>query len=232
MIAALIFDVDGTLAETEEYHRRAFNQAFVQSGLDWYWDDAMYRALLATTGGKERMLAFVADGFPEMLAAFRARVGEIHRLKTQLYTAAVAAGRVPLRPGITELLAQARAAGVTCAIATTTSMENVDALLSAALGAAWRDTFPVVAAGDMVANKKPAPDVYRLALSKLGYPAENSLAVEDSRNGVLSALAAGIPVVAVRSAYTCGDDLTHAVKVFDDPTSVSFAELQGVIERR
>lgn len=229
MIAALIFDVDGTLAETEEYHRRAFNQAFAQAGLDWYWDEATYRTLLVTTGGKERMLSFAGERFPEMLGGLRSRVMKLHQLKTRIYTRAVAGGNVPLRPGMMELIGEARAAGIICAIATTTSLENIAALLSATLGPSWNQTFPVIVAGDMVAQKKPAPDVYQLALSRLGLGPEHCLAIEDSRNGVLAARAAGLKVVGVRSAYTIGDDLAGAIRVFANPGEITLSALQALV---
>ena len=214
MIDTLIFDVDGTLAETEEVHRLAFNRAFADFGLPWVWDEALYRDLLAVTGGKERIAHYVSrdrdDGpvAPEILAG-------LHRRKTEIYTGMVAAGEIALRPGMADFLARARERGLTLAIATTTTPANVEALLLATLGADWRGVFPVVAAGDMVSRKKPAPDVYVLALEMLRKPAENCVAIEDSRNGVHSALAAGLHVIAVRSAFSDSDFTGASVKLDD-----------------
>ena len=210
VIRALIFDVDGTLAETEEVHRLAFNRSFAEAELPWQWDVPLYTRLLKVTGGKERMIAFAAMHDPSRLDEIAARVGDLHRRKTALYTAMIAGGEVTLRPGIRDVIALAEARGLRLAIATTTSEVNVDALLSATLGADWRATFPVVAAGDAVAAKKPAPDAYRLALRELNLPASEAIAIEDSTNGVSAARAAGLAVVAYRSPYLAQDDLTGA----------------------
>ncbi|WP_238366057.1 HAD-IA family hydrolase [Mesobacterium pallidum] len=204
---ALIFDVDGTLAETEEAHRRAFNDTFAAHGLGWHWDRALYRDLLHTTGGKERMRTWCgwigADPASVDIAA-------IHADKTARYGALIARGDVPLRPGIASLIADARAHGLPLAVATTTNLPNVEALIRATMGCAASAIFDVIAAGDMVATKKPAPDVYLLALKGLGLPAADTLAFEDSCNGLLSGQAAGIPVIACPSAYTDHEDFTGA----------------------
>ena len=225
LIDTVIFDVDGTLAETEEVHRRAFNRTFADFGLGWVWDEALYRELLGVTGGKERIAHFVARAGgaplePEFVAAMHAR-------KTAFYTEMVRAGEIALRPGISDFLAQLKERGLALAIATTTTPANVEALLGAALGADWRKMFPVVAAGDMVERKKPAPDVYLLALSLLGRKAESCVAVEDSRNGVRSALAAGLRVIAVRSAY-CDSDFTGASAQLPDCAGLSLELLDSL----
>ena len=226
MIDTLIFDVDGTLAETEEVHRLAFNRAFSDFGLPWVWDEALYLDLLTVTGGKERIgnyvsrLRNVEPVTPETIAA-------LHRRKTEIYTQMVAAGEIELRPGIADFLARARERGLTLAIATTTTPANVEALLLATLGADWRGVFPVVAAGDMVSRKKPAPDIYVLALQLLGKPAENCVAIEDSRNGVQSALAAGLRVIAVRSAFS-DSDFTGAAAKLEDCAGLSFDLLDNL----
>jgi len=228
LIDTVIFDVDGTLAETEEVHRRAFNQAFAEFGLGWVWDEALYRDLLRVTGGKERMAHYckkvLGDG--EMSPAL---IAELHQRKTAIYAGKVAAGEIALRPGIPEFLEEARSNGVVLAIATTTTPANVDALLDAALGADWREIFPVVAAGDMVERKKPAPDVYVLALERLGRDADRCIAVEDSRNGVVAAKAAGLRVIGVRSAYN-SDDLSGANLILPDCRDLSLALLRRLEE--
>lgn len=211
-VTAAIFDVDGTLAETEEVHRRAFNRAFADFGLEWRWDERLYRQLLLVTGGKERLAHFLdRNGLTTSVA-----IAELHRVKTHYYGEMIADGAAPLRPGVAETLEAARAAGVELAIATTTSAQNVEALLKPALGADWRHIFPKILAGDMVERKKPAPDIYQLALAELKAPPADCVAIEDSRNGVLAARGAGLTVLAVRSTYCRDDDLSDADLVLPD----------------
>ena len=204
---ALIFDVDGTLAETEDLHRRAFNDTFAAAGLDWHWDDATYLRLLKVTGGKERMRAWREEkGFGPDDAAITA----LHLAKTDRYTALVAEGALELRSGVADLIQDWVSAGGRVAIATTTSRANVEALCLAVFGVEAAAVFEVIAAGDEVAAKKPAPDVYLLALKRLGLEARDAVAIEDSRNGVLSARAAGLPVLVARSRFTAHEDLSAA----------------------
>ncbi|WP_201742182.1 HAD family hydrolase [Mangrovicoccus ximenensis] len=213
MLRALIFDVDGTLAETEEAHRRAFNETFAAAGLCWHWTATDYRRLLKITGGKERMRAW-RDGIGS--GPDEDGIAELHRQKTRRYGRIIACGEVPLRPGVAGLLRGARAVGLRLAVATTTARPNVDVLVRAATGRAAGDIFEVIAAGDEVAEKKPAPDVYLLALSRLGLEPGQAVAFEDSRNGLLSARGAGLDVVVTPSAYTAGEDFAGAACVLSD----------------
>lgn len=210
MPEALIFDVDGTLAETEELHRQAFNETFAAEGLDWHWSRADYHRLLKTTGGKERIARHVAEtgGSPA-----DHDIAALHRAKTDRYTALMAAGGLPLREGIADLIAQARADGLRLAVATTTSRPNVEALTLATFGQPAEAIFEVLACGDEVAAKKPAPDVYLLALQRLALPAGACIALEDSRNGLMSARAAGLRCIVSPSAYTEGEDFGGALAV-------------------
>jgi HAD superfamily hydrolase (TIGR01509 family) len=226
---ALIFDVDGTLADTErDGHRLAFNTAFAEHGLDWHWDEALYGELLAVTGGKERIRFYAERHAPEMLARadFPELVRRLHLAKTAHYVRIVDQGGLPLRPGVAHLIAEARAAGVRLAIATTTSPENVTTLLRASLAAAATDWFEVIGAGDVVPHKKPAPDIYRWVLERLGLPATACLAIEDSENGLQSSLAAGIPTVVTISEYTAGHDFRGARAVLPDLSATGLADLR------
>ncbi|HFQ15423.1 MAG TPA: HAD family hydrolase, partial [Rhodobacteraceae bacterium] len=133
---ALIFDVDGTLAETEEAHRAAFNQAFGEWDLGWRWDKPLYARLLDITGGKERLRHFVHTHRPENSERFDddANIIALHKRKTAIYMDRVSGGRIALRPGVARLLNEARAAGLTLAIATTTNLAPLQALFDGTLG--------------------------------------------------------------------------------------------------
>jgi HAD superfamily hydrolase (TIGR01509 family) len=207
-LRALIFDVDGTLAETEEAHRTAFNESFDDWGLGWHWTRKDYKRLLKTTGGKERMRVWqqeLPEGAPRLSDA---QIAQLHKEKTARYGAILARGELSLRPGVAELIAAGRDAGLKLAVATTTNLPNVEALSQCCWGRPATEVFDEIAAGDMVAAKKPAPDVFLLALDKLGLPADDCLAFEDSLNGLQSARGAGLRVVMTASAYT--EDEDHA----------------------
>ncbi|WP_457104076.1 HAD-IA family hydrolase [Methylobacterium sp. P5_C11] len=215
MLKALIFDVDGTLAETEDLHRQAFNRAFAEVGLPWDWAPALYADLLTVMGGKERLAHYIDTQHAAQADALHALAPEIHARKTAAYGALVAACRLPLRPGIGRLIAEARAAGIRLAVATTTSRPNVDQLVAVNF-APGLVPFDVIAAGDQADRKKPAPDVYLLALAGLGVAAADAVAFEDSAAGISSARAAGLPVLATRSRYTDSHRLDGAFSAVSD----------------
>lgn len=215
-LAALIFDVDGTLAETEELHRRAFNETFEAFGLPWCWDRPLYRRLLDVTGGKERLRSFIDTEVPPGGEAVLDRIAQLHAAKTTCYAELVEAGEAVLRPGVGELLEDARRSGLSLGIATTTNPANVDSLLRATLGAGGPRMFQAIAAGDEAAHKKPAPDIYRLALQRLGIEAGRCLAFEDSRNGLDAALGAGLSTIVTPSVYTEHQDFSGALEVRRD----------------
>jgi len=215
---AIIFDVDGTLADTEDAHRIAFNQAFADNDLDWHWDVALYDKLLKVTGGKERIKYYVSDFLtdydkPENFDDF---VKHLHKVKTAHYTGMMRAGSVPLRPGIKQLIEETHAAGIRLAIATTTTPENVSALLEVGLGKDWQKYFDSVGCGDIVPQKKPAPDIYNWVLDELKLAPQDCIALEDSRNGLLSAMAAGIKTYITTNPYTHRQDFDGAAGIFDD----------------
>jgi HAD superfamily hydrolase (TIGR01509 family) len=218
-LQALLFDVDGTLADTErDGHRPAFNQAFADAGLDWHWDVALYGKLLAVTGGKERMKHYIDRYRPDYNkpANFDQMVAELHQSKTRIYSALAARGGIPMRPGVKRLLIEARAAGLRLAIATTTTPENVTVLLEHSLGAGTQDWFEVIAAGDIVPAKKPAPDLYHYALEKMELDAAVCLAFEDSENGLRASLGANLKTLVTVNDYTLDHDFTGAAVVLSD----------------
>ena len=219
MLKALLFDVDGTLADTErDGHRPAFNTAFREFGLDWEWDVPLYGELLAVTGGKERMKYYVERFRPDYTkpADFDEMVAELHKAKTRHYTELLAQGGIPLRPGVERLLREAREAGLILGVATTTTPENVTALLRHSLADDGADWFAVIAAGDIVPAKKPAPDIYVWALQQLGLSPEECLAFEDSENGIRSSRGAGLKTVVTINDYTRDHEFTGALAVLTD----------------
>lgn len=212
---ALIFDVDGTLADTETAHLQAFNAAFAEVGLDWCWDEALYTRLLKVAGGKERLMHYWRMVDPEEARGCKVKetIDAVHAIKTRHYAERVGAGGLPLRPGIARLIAEAGQAGMPLAIATTTTPANLDALLQAPLGADWRRRFAAICDAGTTAVKKPAPDVYLAVLDRLGLEAGACLAIEDSENGLRAAQAAGIPTVVTPTAYSAQDHFDGALLV-------------------
>lgn len=217
-LAALIFDVDGTLADNEQDgHRVAFNRAFEDAGLDWFWDEATYSRLLEVFGGKERIRWFIEDFLedftpPEELDAF---IRRLHRRKTERYVELLGSGAIPLRPGVRRLIEEAHEAGLRLAIASTTTAKNVTALLTSAMGPESAGWFDVMACGDVVPDKKPAPDIYEYALEKLGLPAADCLAIEDTESGLASARAAGLKTLITVNSTTRDQDFSGAAVVLD-----------------
>lgn len=204
-LRALIWDVDGTLAETErDGHRVAFNRAFSEAGLDWFWDETEYGRLLAVTGGRERMLHYALQRgvHPCMTDALEPQMAQIHKRKNLFYQRLVEDGAIMLRPGVRRLLREARDAGLKQAIATTTSRGNVRALLDACLGTEYRSLFEVTVCGEDVRAKKPDPEVYLQALLQLGMLPSQCIALEDSRPGATAAFRAGLDTLLIPGTYT------------------------------
>jgi beta-phosphoglucomutase-like phosphatase (HAD superfamily) len=211
-VRALIFDVDGTIADTEEAHRQAFNAAFLEHGLPWDWSRGEYAELLRTSGGKERIEVYIGSLRldPREAARHMRMVQLIHATKTRIYGELIADGRAPLRPGVARLIGEARAAGVRLAIASTTTSANISALIGAQFGAGAWNWIEALACGDVVSNKKPAPDIFVRALGMLRLPARDCVALEDSVNGLRSAKAAGLYTVVTPTVWSEGQDFSGA----------------------
>ena len=221
-LQALIFDVDGTLANTErDAHLAAFNQAFATIGLDWHWSNELYHELLKVTGGKERIKHYITDYLEEFdVTPYAENVGEfakiVHAIKTENFISIISAGDLPLRTGVERLLREAKSAGLKLAIATTTTPANVDAIITHSIGKQWLDHFEIIAAGDMVPNKKPAGDIYTLALEHMGLEPEEALAFEDSQNGIHAATDAGLKSIITVNSYTATHSFDDALVVLSD----------------
>ena len=230
-LAALIFDVDGTLADTEEAHRAAFNEAFVECGLDWHWDRPLYTRLLEVSGGRERIAAYWREAQPAVRAVDGAAIADtvrrVHDLKTAAYGRRVADGEVALRPGVRALIDGARAAGLRLAIATTTSPANIAALLRAAIGPDWTLMLDSVEDASSAPRKKPDPQVYRQTLQRLRLPACACLAFEDSANGLAAAAAAGLATIVTPTAYTVHQRFDGALRVLPNLAGVDIAALRA-----
>jgi HAD superfamily hydrolase (TIGR01509 family) len=216
-LRALLFDVDGTLADTERAHLEAFNEAFRRSGLSWHWSVPLYGELLAVTGGKERIRFYIDRYAPPLNDPddLDALIVKLHAEKTRAYLDLLSSGRIGLRPGVARLLREARSAGLRLAIATTTTPANVTTLLDCALGAQARELFEYIGAGDVVPRKKPAPDIYHLVLEQAGLDPAECLAFEDSAGGLASARAAGLATLVTVNDFTRDQDFGGAVLVVD-----------------
>ena len=228
-LRALIFDVDGTLADTEQCHRLAFNAAFSEAGLAWEWDIPTYTRLLEVAGGKERMrhhISASADPLGELPAAeLDAIVDRLHAAKTVAYAALAGAGALQLRPGVADLIDTAHRAGLALAIATTTTPANIDTLLAGTLGSGWRQFFAVIEDASTALRKKPDPQAYLQALAGLGRAGTECIAFEDSQNGLRAARAAGIATVITPTDFTLHHDFTAATRVLPDLAGLTLDEL-------
>ena len=203
-LGAILWDVDGTLAETErDGHRVAFNLAFEQLGFPWRWSIERYGELLHVAGGRERLIADLETqpDAPDDPAERKALAAEVHRLKNSYYANLVSDCGLSFRPGVVELFDECERRGVPMGITTTTSRSNLDALMAVNLGPAWKGRFAAVVNGEDVTRKKPDPEVYERAVTEMGISPAEAVAVEDTPDGVAAARGAGVPVMVARSSY-------------------------------
>jgi HAD superfamily hydrolase (TIGR01509 family) len=209
----LIFDCDGVLVDTErDGHRVAFNRAFAAVGLEVEWDVGLYGELLKIAGGKERMTHYYNNtGWPKAHTA-ESLIPQLHKRKTAIFTELIASGSQPLRPGITRIVDEAHAAGIRLGVCTTSAADSVNGVLDL-MGTKRKTHFEVVLAGDVVAKKKPDPEIYNLAKQRLGLEGRDCVVIEDSRNGLLSAVGAGMPCLITKSAYTQDENFHEAARV-------------------
>lgn len=226
-LKALLFDVDGTLAETEELHRRSFNQAFQQRGLDWYWDETLYGELLSVAGGVERMCHYAERFELDETSCGEAFFKQLHRQKKRIYQELISSLGISLKPGIETLIGQARAEDIRLALVTSSNGENVRQLIRVTLGEEALGWFEVWVTGERVVTKKPDGTCYSLAVKELGLSPQDCLAIEDAEQGLRAARSVGVPTVITVSAYTGHDDFSDALFVFGlDDTGFTFERLK------
>ena len=231
-LSAVLFDVDGTLADTErDGHRVAFNQAFRDYDLEWSWDVALYGELLTITGGKERIRHYLQHYRPPFPSQDNLDqwIADLHRVKTSHFLALLKTGGIRLRPGVENLIQQLRTNGIKIAIATTTTPDNVIALLESTLGTGSPGWFDVIGAGDIVPLKKPAPDIYQWVIDQLGVSAAHCIAIEDSVNGLQSALAAGIRTIVTSSEYTHSQNFSGATLILPSLAELDMPVLHKLV---
>lgn len=232
MLKALIFDVDGTLADTEMAHLAAFNHAFKEAGMDWAWSVEVYTELLGISGGKERLLHYWQRVSPDIKAvsanAVQETIDQLHLLKTAAYEQAIHDGAVAMRPGVLDLIHEAAKSGLQLAIATTTSPVNISALLRKAIGPDWMSYFLVVEDASTAPIKKPHPQVYHQTLARLRIPAAHCLVFEDSENGLRAATAAHLATIVTPNAFTQSHDFTGALRVLPSLEGVHMAQLRDI----
>lgn len=232
---ALIFDCDGVLVDTErDGHRVAFNRAFAAARLDVEWDVALYGELLEVAGGKERMRHyFQTRGWPSAAAGDHdGFLAEMHESKTALFAEIIASGRLPLRPGVVRVVDEAVASGVRLGVCTTSNPQSVSGVLDL-MGPERKARFEFVLAGDVVSRKKPDPEIYELAKRRLALPPGDCVVIEDSRNGLLAAVGAGLPCFITTSTYTADEDFSESIGVapeLGDPPAptVTLADLAAL----
>ncbi len=229
-LKALVFDVDGTLADTEMAHLAAFNHAFAEEGLDWQWDEPGYTKLLEISGGKERMLHYWKQVHPDVKdidgGGLQDTIDRLHAMKTAAYENAVQSGAVQLRPGVLNLIQKAHQAGLRLAIATTTSPVNIAVLLRNAIGPDWKELFAVIEDASTAPKKKPHPQVYSQTLTRLALTGADCLAFEDSSNGLRAAVSAGLPVIVTPNSFTAHHDFAGALKVLPDLSGTTVEQLR------
>jgi len=238
MLKALIFDCDGVLVDTErDGHRVAFNRAFAAKGLRVEWDVDLHGRLLRIAGGKERMQHyFDSSGWPAGVTDKGAFIKELHRLKTDLVMELVETGQLPLRPGVARLVDEAIGGGVGLAVCSTSSERAVNLVVERMLGPERKARFAAILAGDVVSRKKPDPQIYNLARARLGLAGPDCVVIEDSRNGLLAARAAGMHCIITTNLYTQDEDFSEADATYpelgDPPTvRVRLADLRQIVMR-
>ena len=213
-IEGIIFDVDGTIADTEDIHRQAFNKAFSKFDLNWYWSKEKYHELLFISGGKERITRCLAED-----KATKKNIGfieELHKCKSEYYRSILLSSDISLRPGVKRLITEAKEKNIKIGIATNSSTENLQALIKKTFKVEPEKLFNTIVTNNIIIDKKPSPEVYYRALKNLELSANKCIAVEDTANGNASAIRAGLRTVITTHTYTADNDFDGASLVLNN----------------
>ena len=228
-LKALIFNVNGTLADTDQWHLRAYNQAFADLGLDWHWDETLYAELLEFPGGNQRILHYWRTVNPDMKAidslALADTVAQIHDLKLAHYEATFTSGAVELRPGVLALIEEAMTRGLMLAIVTTTSPVNLSALMGKAMGPGWQYNFAAFSDAANGPKRVPKEKLYQQLLDKLKLEPRFCLAFEDSAHGLKAARLAGLPTLITPTRNTLKQDFSGAIRVVPDLEKLRLSQI-------
>lgn len=213
-LKCIIFDVDGTIADTEDLHRQAFNIAFSEYNIDWHWSEEKYRKLLFISGGKERIRKCLAED--KTISKDNNFVEELHKCKSENYRSILASSDIKLRPGIQRLINQAKENNIKLAIATNSSTKNFTTLIRKTLDIEPEKLFNTIVTSNIIMDKKPSPEVYYRALADLELSADSCIAIEDTANGNASAIKAGLHTIITTHAYTKDNDFNGASLVVNN----------------
>src|SRR5262245_30571517 len=235
ILQAMLFDVDGTLIDTEELHRQAFNLTFLELRLGWEWDVKLYAQLLSVSGGVDRIARYIdlIDLPAGEKTRLRRVIPQIHRMKTKAYGRLIGSNSAKLRPGVARLIDEGLRKGHRIGLAASSASENVQTIVSTALGFEAFSAIEAIVCADEVSRKKPAPDIYELLLTQLRAPAVSSVAFEDSANGVAAAKTAGLYTVATPTRWTKSQSFDEADLVLpslgdpNEPLEPAAAERMG-----
>ena len=217
-LSAVLFEVNGTIAESEEFHRLAFNESFKEFGLDWFWDEAIYKELTLIEGGKERIKHYMERAWPEMLKFknLSSYIKSIHDSKSQIFEDYLLNEKIKMRPGVLRLINELKSKKIRLALVSSTTEKSILDLFRKGLNIEPSDWFEVIAHGECTPHKKPSSDIYLWTLSQLKLPAQSCIAIENSPRGYESAVGANINVIVTPSRYSIQEKFKNALMVISD----------------
>ncbi len=235
LLSAVLFDVDGTISETEDFHRKSFNEAFKEFNLDWFWDEAIYTELINIGDGKERIEYYIKRAWPEMLEYknLTKYINSIHKVKNEIFKDFVLDSDIKFRPGVLRLINELKEKNVRIAIVSSTTQEDLFTLFKKGLNMDPNSTFDLIAHGGCTENKRPSPEIYEWILEKMRIAPQSCVAIEDSLRGLRSAVNANINVLVTPSIYTKKEDFKEANIVvsslgeYDEPFKVIQGKVHG-----